>query len=138
MRVWFVILAVVAALSSGGSWPTHRSTHGGYTIRYPPRWRVTVLQPQFTTFSPPAGGPAIKVYVYPGHGPASDDVLPDVQCRAMKVGRLRGRRCRSLVGGSPVTIFTPVGRTYRISSDAGIDVATYDRVVASFRLIRRH
>ena len=90
----------------------------------------------FTSLAPPGGGPAIHVYVYPGHGPPSDNVLPFVRCHAVRIGGLRGRRCTALISASPVTILTAGRRTYRISSDAGIDRAVYDRVANGLRLIR--
>jgi hypothetical protein len=53
------------------SWRTYRSHQGGYTIRYPRRWQVGMLLPMpgalFTSLALPGGGPAIHVYVYPGH-----------------------------------------------------------------------
>jgi hypothetical protein len=134
------MVMVVGAVLAVAGWPTYRSPQGGYTIRHPRRWHVTVLHPEpgveYTTLAP-ATGPAVHVYVYPGHGPPSDDVLPDVHCRRVRIGGLTGRRCRTLMTASPVTILAPPGRTYRISSDAGISVATYDRIAASFRLIHR-
>jgi hypothetical protein len=135
------MVMVVAGLVAGiAGWPTFRSPQGGYTIRHPRHWHVSVLHPgpasEYTTLAPVTGGPAVHVYVYPGHGPPSDDVLPDVHCRRVRIGGLTGRRCRTLTTASPVTILAPPGRTYRISSDAGISVTTYDRIAASFRLIR--
>jgi hypothetical protein len=56
----------------------------------------------FTSLAPPGGGPAIRVYVYPGHGPPSDNVLPDVRCHAVRIGSLRGRRRTALISASPV------------------------------------
>jgi hypothetical protein len=140
VKVWLVIMVVAGAVG-GGSWPTYRSARGGYTIHHPPHWTATTLHPApgvvYTTLAPPAGDPAIHVYTYPGHGPGSDDVLPDVACHRVRIAGVHGRRCRSLMTGTPVTILSTAARTYRISTDPGIDRPTYDRVVRSFRLIHR-
>lgn len=142
--MWLVIMLVADALGGGtwggGTWPTYRSARGGYTIRHPPHWTATTLHPApgvvYATLAPAAGDPAIRVYTFPGHGPGSDDVLPDVGCHPIRISGVRGRRCRSLRRGTPVTILSTSARTYRISADTGIDPPTYERVLHSFRLIR--
>ena len=127
MRAWVVIMVMGAGL-------------GAYSLRAPKGWRAHTIRPQpghvLTTLAPRSGDAAIQIYVYPGSGPPSDDALPDVGCHRVTIGGIRGRRCRTLPGGAPVTILQAGGRTYRISAQPGVPSATYDRVVRSFRLRR--
>jgi hypothetical protein len=139
----FALLALMGSVgiaeATPSRWRTYRSPQGGYKIQYPRSWRASTLHPQpglvWTTFAARHGGTWIRVYTYPGHGPGTDNPIPDVNCHAVTIGGIHGRRCRQLASGSPVTILSTSTRTYRISCRRGTRAATYDRLANSFRLL---
>jgi hypothetical protein len=122
------------------NWQELTSVPGGYRLRYPPGWRAkesTGSGGPVLSLLPPKGA-GISVLVTSTAPPeAAASTLPDTRCRSVRVGGLAGSRCLDTISMVVTSTLRGRDRWYVLTASLrrpGIPVATYDRVLASFRL----
>lgn len=137
-----VTLAATSSASMADAWKTYRNDQAGYTIDFPPTWKVDEhMDPDgadVTTFSPqpnPAGT-GFTVIVQNGvSGVGGIADLPNSRCEPVMVGQLSGTRCFDTIAFSTTTIFMGRGRAYiLVGSGKRLARDIYQRFLESFTI----
>jgi hypothetical protein len=133
--------AFTAPSVTSGDWETYRSERGDFSVDHPVTWtveeRVDARGVLITTLTPPSGA-AISVIIQPGTSlKQGDSDLMNTSCKEVTVGGRPARTCLDTLSFSLSTTVVDSGETYIImSSRKRGDQNIYDRVLASFRILR--
>lgn len=126
-----------AAASQG--WQTYRNDQAGYSVAYPPDWRVAE-QPgapgEFgESFAPKDGGAGIQVAVRP-LDPAQREPLdlPNAKCKPVVVTGALGFRCSDSLSSSTTTTLVGKSKQFIIAgSGKRLNPDIYQRFLDSFQ-----
>jgi hypothetical protein len=122
-------------------WEIYRTEQGGFSIDVPVTWtieeRVDALGVLITTLTPPSGA-AISVISQPGTSLNQGDAdLMNTRCTDVTVAERPARTCLDTISFNVSTTVVGSDRTYLITSNRRRgDQRLYDRVLASFRILR--
>jgi len=125
---------------SSEAWGSYRSERGHFSLEHPAGWSaaetVDARGALVATFTAPSGG---RIAVIVQRGSSFDEATGDfgnVHCHAVTVDGRAARACLDTVSSSLSTTVAANGMTYVISGNRRrSDQRTYDRVVASFRIL---
>jgi hypothetical protein len=120
-------------------WPVFTSAAGGYRLRYPPGWRAKESSGSggpVLSLLPPQGAGISLLVTFTAPPETSAATSPNLRCRPVRVGRLRGSRCLDTVSQVVTTILQGGERWYVLTTSQRRPAApagAYDRVLASLR-----
>ena len=132
-------VAVTSSTTNDG-WQSYRSEHGHFSVEHPAGWtaeeRIDARGDLVTTLAPRTGG-GISVIVRPGS--SVQEGAPDfgnVHCHPVVLDGRAASTCLDTVSSSLFTTIVGAGKTYIITGNRRRgDRSTYDRIVASFRIL---
>jgi hypothetical protein len=132
-------LADTPAISSATAdgWRTYRSERGHFSVQHPAGWRagerIDTRGDLVTTLAPPRGEGIAVIVRSSAHEDASD--LGNVRCHPVILDGRAARTCLDTVSSSLFTTVVAGGKTYLIAGSRRQGERTYDRVLASFRIL---
>jgi hypothetical protein len=136
------VSAAKAPSVESDQWETYRTERGGFSIDVPVTW--TIEEPVdargvlITTLTPPSGA-AISVISQPGTSlnQGDDADLMNTRCTDVTVAERPARTCLDTISFNVSTTVVGSDHTYLITSNRRrVDQRIYDRVLASFRILR--
>jgi hypothetical protein len=133
--------AAKAPSGASDAWETYRSERGEFSVERPVTWtveeKVDAGGGLITALTPPSGA-AISVIVQPGTSlKRGDSDLMNTRCTEVTVAERPATTCLDTISFSLSTEVAGSGKTYIITSNRRRgDQRIYDRVVASFHILR--
>jgi hypothetical protein len=124
------------------SWEIHVSQFGQFALHHPPGWAVREEHRRdrslLLSLTPKGGGRGMAIRRMYGKAPKRPVDVPNTRCTRVRVSAREALRCVDTIAGTVITTLTdtPQGNFWFSASIRSAAYRDYDRILATFQLLR--